>query len=325
MDPFAVPRAMFTLSVQLVQLPFEVGLRLLGGGDDDRAEATADRAVVGDERRSRSVKPRRQRAAKSGGQAASRRGRAGSRQRQATRGGQSQRGTATRKRGARGPTNVPGQSQTAAREVAEDVQERIEVARGQAAASQREASEQLATDATEPVEPDGRAGGVEDRIEHETASQREVPKREATQPAKPGETSVDDAAESVQERIEAAARRARVDHLDVEAKRREATTSAEDATDRQRAQADSARAAERPGATPSAEEAADRLRAQAEKARVAERPEETPSAEDAADRLRAQAENARAAERRGETPSAEEAADRLRAQAENARAAHRDW
>jgi hypothetical protein len=300
MDPFAVPRAMFTLSVQLVQLPFEVGLRLLGGGDDDRAEATADRAVVGDERRSRSVKPRRQRAAKSGGQAASRRGRAGSRQRQATRGGQSQRGTATRKRGARErPTDVPGQSQTAAREVAEDVQERIEVARGQAAASQREASEQLATDATGPVEPDGRAGGVEDRSEHETASQREVPNREATQPAKPGETSVDDAAESVQERIEAAARRARVDHLDDEAERREATTSAEDATDRQRAQAEKARAAERPGATPSAEEAADRLRAQAE--------------------------NARAAERRGETPSAEEAADRLRAQAENARAAHRDW
>jgi hypothetical protein len=241
MDPFAVPRATFTLSLQLVQFPFEVMLRLLRSGDDDRAEATADRAdaAVGDEERRRSAKPRRQPAAKSGRQAASRRGRAGSRQRQSTRGGQTRRGTATRKRGARErPTDAPARSQTAAREVAEDVQERIEAARGQAAASQREAPEQPATDATEPVER--RAAGVEDRSEDETASQREVPKREATQPAKPGETRVDDAAESVQERIEAAARRARVDHLEDEAERSEATTSAQETTDRLRGQAENA-------------------------------------------------------------------------------------
>jgi hypothetical protein len=277
MDPFAIPRATFKLYLQLVQFPFEVGLRLLGRGDDERVEEAGDRvdATVGDEQRRGSAKPRRQRAANGGGQAASQGGQAGSRQRQATRRGQAHDATATRKRGARErPTDASAPSETAAGEVAEDVQERIETARGEAAASEREAPEQPAETTTQGEAHD-RAGGIEDHGEaapqRETASHRDVPEREVTQPAKPGEPRADDAAESVQERIEAAARRARLDQLGDQAERRGQTPGVEDAADRLRAQAENARAAERRGQTPGVEDAADRLRAQAENARAAER------------------------------------------------------
>ena len=252
MDLLAVPRTTFTLYLKLVQFPFEVGMRLIGGGDDEHVEAAADRAdaVAGDEQRRGAAQPRRQRAPKGGRQAASQRGQAGSRQRQATRRGQTQRETAARQREARErPTDAPARGETAPGEVAEDVQERIEAARGAAAASQREAPEQPATETTTPGEADDRTGGVEGRGEaaaqREPTSQREVPERQATQPAKPGETGADDAAEAVHERIEAAARRARLEQLNDQAERRGEAPSAEEAADRLRAQAENARAAHR--------------------------------------------------------------------------------
>jgi hypothetical protein len=185
MDPFVVPRTTFIWSLKLVQFPFEVGLRLLGGGDDDPVEATADRADadVVEKPRRRQAQRRRQTAAKSKGQAAkrsgqttSRRGQAGnSRQRQTSRRGQTPRQTAARRRQAtERATAATARSEPATeqREAAtahsetetlralQDVQERIEAARGQVGAGQRETPEQRPPEA-----------GALDEARDETATQ----------------------------------------------------------------------------------------------------------------------------------------------------------
>ena len=151
MDLFAVPRTTFTLYLRLVQFPFEVGMRLLGRGDDDGGEAAAVHAdaAVRDEQARGSSKPGRQRAPRGGRRAASRRGQAGSRPRQARRRGQAQRETAASQREKRErPTDASARGETAAGEIAEDVQQRIEAARGAAAASQRETPERADEEAT---------------------------------------------------------------------------------------------------------------------------------------------------------------------------------
>jgi len=72
MDPFAISRATFDFYLRLMQLPFEVGLRLLGA-TDDRIErpATHSGTAVGESRQSTS----RQRKRTSGGKAAGQRAR----------------------------------------------------------------------------------------------------------------------------------------------------------------------------------------------------------------------------------------------------------
>lgn len=180
MDPFVVPRTTFTVYRKLVQFPFEVGLRLLGRGGDDRAEATAGRteADVVEKPRRRPAQRRRRttanskgRAAKSSGQTASRRGRAASsRQRQTGRRGQTQRQTVSRHRrttertrkaperateatGRTTPATAHSEAETL--RALQDVQERIEGARGEVGASQRERPEQRPTEAAAPDEARG--------------------------------------------------------------------------------------------------------------------------------------------------------------------------
>ena len=179
MDPFVVPRTTFTVYRKLVQFPFEVGLRLLGRGDGDRVEATADRAdaAVVEKPRRRPAQRRRQAAAKSG-QTASRRGRAASsRQRQTSRRGQAQRQTAARRRqAAEATTDAPERTETATeqqREAAiahgeaetlramQDVQERIEAARREVGAGQGETPEQRPTEAAAPDEARDDTAGQE--------------------------------------------------------------------------------------------------------------------------------------------------------------------
>jgi len=67
MDPFAVPRATFELSMRLATLPLEIGAKMLGAGDGDErsderpAGSTATRPrSTGSSRRSRSTGSRRQ-------------------------------------------------------------------------------------------------------------------------------------------------------------------------------------------------------------------------------------------------------------------------
>jgi hypothetical protein len=224
MDPFALPRTAFTLYVRLLQFPFELALRLLEGGDDDGAEGTGARArtATGAAPRRRSATDRRRRTAKSGRQASNRRGqasarrrgatrssatsaapRAGARRPQATRRGQSERETTTRQREAREQAETTERSDAATPEVPEDLHERIESARGQAAASERE----------------------------------------APKPAKPDESRDDDAAKDAQQRIQAAAQRVRHEQLDDQARRPGDAPSSDEAADRLSALAEKAREA----------------------------------------------------------------------------------
>ena len=191
MDPFVVPRTTFIWSLKLVQFPFEVGLRLLGGGDDDRVEATADRAGADavEKPRRRPAQRRRQTAAKSrdqaakrSGQTASRRGRAGSSgQRQPSRRGQTQRQTAARRRQATErataattrsePAPEQREAATAHSEAEtlralQDVQKRIEAARGGVGAGERETPEQRPPEAVAPDEARDYAA-TQERREHD--------------------------------------------------------------------------------------------------------------------------------------------------------------
>jgi hypothetical protein len=230
MDPFFVPRTTFTLSLKLVQFPFEVGMRMLGGGDDDRVEARADRAdppVVEKPRRRpattrrRAASKSRGQAAKSSGQTGSRRARSSSRQRQTTRRGQAQRQTAAPRRQAperkaetTAQSRAVEEQRQAATQRSKAVEEQREAAtqRSKAVEEQREAATQPVTAATEQREAATAHSeaetlralhDVQERIEAARgevgAGHRETPAQRPTEAAAPDEARDDTATQERRE------------------------------------------------------------------------------------------------------------------------------